>query len=486
MSIFLPEVFVSNKGIASHVFNELKMGRLRKLGSRVYTTNLTESKELLVKRHAWFIVQELFPGAVIVDRTALEHRPSRDGSVFIVSKKKRAVRLPGLSIYPRKGPGPLEDDKPFMEKLYLSSPARAFLENLCHRRFRKGQVSRTILRKELEERLEMLLQGAGSEALTKLLDDAKTIASKLGLKKECKILAGIIGTLLGTRDVAMAAPLSIARAQGFPYDPKRLDLFQKLFEALGNAIIPDRLIVHDGIALPFFEAYFSNFIEGTEFEVAEAAEIIFEGKIPVNRPKDAHDILGTYQLTSDLKEMKICPKNEDEFIAILKRRHAFLMQGRPEVGPGKFKTVLNQAGSTLFVAPDLVEGTLRKGFQWLQGLRTPFQRAVFMMFLVSEVHPFSDGNGRCARIMMNAELVSKNQARMIIPTVYRDNYLSSLKALTHQQRAEALIRVLDFAQNYTARVDWSDFKKAQKILTSTYAFMDANTAEVNGVKLILP
>jgi len=28
-----------------------------------------------------------------------------------------------------------------------------------------------------------------------------------------------------------------------------------------------------------------------------------------------------------------------------------------------------------------------------------------MMFLVSEVHPFLDGNGRIARVMMNAELI---------------------------------------------------------------------------------
>jgi hypothetical protein len=30
--------------------------------------------------------------------------------------------------------------------------------------------------------------------------------------------------------------------------------------------------------LPFFEAYFSNFIEGTEFELNEAIALIYEGK----------------------------------------------------------------------------------------------------------------------------------------------------------------------------------------------------------------
>ncbi len=486
MTIFLPEVFVSNKELASRVSKDLKKGRIRKLGSKVYTTNLTESDELLVKRHAWFIVKELFPGSVIVDRTALEHRPARDGSIFIVSKKKKAVFLPGLSIHPRRGAGPLEEDKPFMETLYLSCPARAYLENLCPRRMRKGNVSRTLSRQEIEERLEMLLQGAGTEVLQKLRDEAKKIAPLLRLEKEYKILDGLIGALLGTRNAPLISSLAVARRQGLPYDPKRLDLFQKLYESLAIISTPDRWIQHSGSSLPFFEAYFSNFIEGTEFQIEEAAEIIFQGKIPKNRPKDAHDILGTYQLTSDAIEMKKCPKNDDELIAILKHRHAFLMQARPEVRPGEFKTVLNQAGSTLFVAPDLVEGTLRKGFQWFQGLNTPFQRAVYMMFLIAEVHPFADGNGRCARIMMNAELVTADQARIIIPTIFRNNYLSALKALTHQARPDALIRSLDFAQKYTSLIDWSDLKKAQGMLLATHAFEDSNTAELVGHRLVLP
>lgn len=188
MTTSLPEVFVSNAALASLVYKNLKRGRLRRLGSRVYTTNLTESDELLVRRYAWFIVKDLFPGSVIVDRTALEHRPAVDGSLFIVSKKKRAVFLPGLSIYPRKGAGPLEEDKPFMETLYMSCPARAYLENLCKRRMRRGNVSRTLSRKEIEERLEMILQGAGREALQKLRDEAKRIAPLLKLEKEYKVL----------------------------------------------------------------------------------------------------------------------------------------------------------------------------------------------------------------------------------------------------------------------------------------------------------
>lgn len=91
------------------------------------------------------------------------------------------------------------------------------------------------------------------------------------------------------------------------------------------------------------------------------------------------------------------------------------MEARPDKGPGIFKTQSDRAGPTIFVAPDLVNGTLEQGFAFLNGLSAPFHRAAFMMFPVSEVHPFADGNGRAARIMMNAELLAEGQERIIVP-----------------------------------------------------------------------
>lgn len=53
------------------------------------------------------------------------------------------------------------------------------------------------------------------------------------------------------------------------------------------------------------------------------------------------------------------------------------MEGRPDKHPGKFKTLANRAGATHFVAPELVKGTLQKGFEIYQTLQEPFHRAVF-------------------------------------------------------------------------------------------------------------
>ena len=48
-----------------------------------------------------------------------------------------------------------------------------------------------------------------------------------------------------------------------------------------------------------------------------------------------------------------------------------------------------------------------------------------VMFVVAEVHPFSDGNGRTARLAMNCMLSARALSRIIIPTVYREDYLLS-------------------------------------------------------------
>ena len=92
------------------------------------------------------------------------------------------------------------------------------------------------------------------------------------------------------------------------------------------------------------------------------------------------------------------------------------------------------------------------------------------MFILSEVHPFDDGNGRVSRALMNAELVSANQSRIIIPTVYRDEYLGGLRNMSRQHDPDVLIAVLDFAQRFVARVDWTDYTHAEQQLRSANAF----------------
>lgn len=485
----LPEVFVSSTEISSQVSQAVADGKLKKLGSRLYTKNMQDDPEVIVQRHWFDLLKEYYPDALIADRTALENSPSKDGSVFIISSKKRNTELPGLIFNPRKGHGPLESDLPFISDLWISSEPRALLENIRPSRARNGSVSRTLSREEMEEKLDKLFRLKGDDYVNKIRDKAREIAKELDMMKEFQKLDDLIGTLQGTRTSDLKSAVAKARKSDEPYDPNRVKLFLKLFEDLKASAPGSRsakkLSQQERINLSFFEAYFSNFIEGTEFEVGEAADIVFRNAIPTERPEDAHDVLGTYRLVSNYYEMNRVPQDYNDFIGILKYRHSEILAARKDKHPGQFKTKLNVAGSTQFVHPDLVKGTLRKGFEIYRALETSFHKAVYMMFLVSEAHPFADGNGRIARIMMNAELVSAEDQKVIIPIVYRNNYLAALKTLTNDQHSTALIRTLDFGQKFTQSIDWSDYEQARQQLEECNAFMDPNEADRQGFRLRL-
>ncbi len=94
------------------------------------------------------------------------------------------------------------------------------------------------------------------------------------------------------------------------------------------------------------------------------------------------------------------------------------------------------------------------------------------MFLVSEVHPFDDGNGRLARIMMNAELVAAAQAKILIPTVFREDYLLALKRLTNKNDPEVFIKMLQKAYEFSENVYGENMEEVQHYLQKCNAFYE--------------
>jgi Fic/DOC family len=147
----------------------------------------------------------------------------------------------------------------------------------------------------------------------------------------------------------------------------------------------------------------------------------------------------------------------------------------------------NYAGGYRFVEPDLLSGTLRRGFDAFAVLTDPLHRAIAMMFLLTECHPFDDGNGRVARLLANAELSRAGQVRLVIPTAYRDNYLAALTGTSHGAgHGESLVSTLQYAQRWTAAIDWSDYEQARDQIERTNGFLDPGLAESTGRRLRLP
>lgn len=478
LPLHLQEIIFSTSApnVSRQISGLVRQGKLKKLIPRVYTPNLGEKPETLIKRNLFTIIGHLYPGSLLSHRSALEFKPTATGDVFLTYLYKKKIKLPGVTINLMEGRAAIDGDNPLTNGLYVSQQARALLENFQESR-KPGPESKTLTIAELEGRLEQIVRVKGETGLNEIRDKARMIASTLHMEKEFTRMNKLISAILATGpSKILSSPLAIARTFGQPYDPVRLSLFEKLFVELQQqefSQLPEQNLSEFAFRnFAFFEAYFSNYIEGTEFEIDEAKRIIQTDSPMPSRDEDSHDILGTYKLLSNTTEMRVTPASPDELLHILQYRHEVLLSARISKKPGQFKDKNNRAGETHFVDQTLVKGTLIKGFDFYRNLSDPFAKAAYMMFLISEVHPFLDGNGRLARVMMNAELVKAGQTRIIIPTVFREDYMGALRQLTRQQTPSAYIRMLSRVQQFSATITGVNIDEMQYQLEQANAFLE--------------
>ena len=469
----------SDKKDANPKSSMIKDGTLRKIAPKVYTTNMEDSPETIVARNLFYILGQLFPHAVISHRSAFELKQTETGDIFLTYNYSRNVSLPGITVHLLEGPMGTEHDMPFIENLFVSSNESRMLENLQKGRARNGSVSKCMPREIIEENLEKMLQVNGETGINAFRDKAREVAKELGMDNEFESLSSIVSALLTTKpSTILTSPKAVARANGLPYDGERVKLFELLFKALKNDVFADIDEPNQTTAefrnFAFFESYFSNYIEGTEFEIEEAWEIVETGKPMPARNADSHDVLGTFQIVASRREMRRTPQTAEELIEILQERHRVMMAARPDRDPGMFKMKNNHAGDTHFVDYTLVRGTLMKGFEYYQALESPFAKALFMLFMISEVHPFNDGNGRISRIMMNAELVHADQSKIIIPTVFREDYLNALRRLTRKGDPSVIVRAISRVRQFSSNITGEDFEATKEYLEKCYAFKDGD------------
>jgi len=456
----------------------VKRKKIRKIAPRIYSTNLDDKPSEIIQQNILEILGRLYPGAVLSHRSAFEFMPTSTHQIFVTHTYTKKVRLPAMTINFLKGKGPVEGDNKQLWGLFVSSRERAFLENLQSTK-KIGPDSKCLSISQIEEKLDDILRINGDDGLNRIRDNAKRIAKALGMEKELNLLEKMIGALLSTKPSSiLKSDLALSRAAGLPFDKNRIRLFQTLFTVLHNKEFKDRAKENVSIRsfrnFSFFEAYFSNYIEGTVFEVEEAKRIVDTGIPLTSRDGDSHDVLGTYQLVSDREEMKIIPDSPNELLQLLQFRHGRLLAARVDKHPGQFKERNNRAGSTEFVDYKLVRGTLIRAFEYYQALQHPFARAAYMMFLVSEVHPFEDGNGRIARVMMNAELVYANQCKIIIPTVYREDYMLTIKKLTKRQDPNPYVEMLTRAHQFSQSLNFEEYDDLFVYLKAHNAFFESD------------
>ena len=173
--------------------------------------------------------------------------------------------------------------------------------------------------------------------------------------------------------------------------------------------------------------YNSNRIEGSALTLKETANLLELGITPKNKSLD------------DVKEAESHKKVFNEMLKYEKELnldailhwHKLLFQNTKEDITGKIRKhgVKIARSKTEFPIPSELEFLLRDLFKWYKKNRS--LHPVFLASLVHlkfvSIHPFSDGNGRISRIMMNFVLHKANYPLLNISYNNRDGYYSALE-----------------------------------------------------------
>lgn len=128
----LPEVFLSTTPTRRNISRWTRSGLVRQLAPRLYTRNLKDEPEAIIRRNLWFVVGLLFPGTLVSHRTAIENGPSSEGTINLTGSYSRIVELPGLTVRLIPGPGPLPGDTQYIAGLWLGRGPALFW-NACVR-----------------------------------------------------------------------------------------------------------------------------------------------------------------------------------------------------------------------------------------------------------------------------------------------------------------------------------------------------------------
>lgn len=198
----------------------------------------------------------------------------------------------------------------------------------------------------------------------------------------------------------------------------------------------DYLINEFGILFTFH----SNRIEGTNITLTlnDTKEILnntydFQSVVDNNKQREINETINHQNAFKYIFD--VLDKNEN-IITIIKSLHQIIGSGIIN-GAGNFKErpnyLINSNGEEInFTSPSFVpkkmEELKEKYYNEWQKL-TVFERAVMLHMAITNIHPFSDGNGRVARLIMNYELIKNNYPPVLINETQKLSYYSMIEEI---------------------------------------------------------
>jgi Fic family protein len=180
--------------------------------------------------------------------------------------------------------------------------------------------------------------------------------------------------------------------------------------------------------------YSSNAIEGNTLTRLETAEVIERGVSAVVKGKSLKDQLEAINHAKAVEFIRTLAKEKKghQFITEndIKAIHKIVLAGIDDEWAGRYREseVFIRGANVQFPIPRDVPYHMVEFIQWLetqQGVH-PVRVAADAHFKFVSIHPFVDGNGRTARLLMNLILIINGYPMAIIKNEDRTKYLESV------------------------------------------------------------
>ena len=180
--------------------------------------------------------------------------------------------------------------------------------------------------------------------------------------------------------------------------------------------------------------YSSNALEGNTLDLAETKVVIEDGLTINGKPmKDHLETLGHASAFNELLELaKSNTINEENIKNLHKIFYAKI--DSDNAGNYRQKPVIVTGADVDFPLPKELNDKMQEFISKLPQLKQDLhavEYAAMVHALFVNLHPFIDGNGRVARLIMNLVLLQGGYNITIIPPVVRADYIRALQDSNH-------------------------------------------------------
>lgn len=212
-------------------------------------------------------------------------------------------------------------------------------------------------------------------------------------------------------------------------------------------------------------AYTSNAIEGNTLTRKET-EMAIEEKI-TSGAKPINDYLEAINHAKAFEFIKTSAKNnikiDENYILQI---HKIILSGIDDTNAGFYRSVrVRISGSQTILPNPLKVPDLMKDFsEWLvKKDNDMLMKAIEAHYRLVTIHPFVDGNGRTARLLLNSMLLENGYVPIIIRTIDRRRYLSALETYQTKENSEPYYKFMLSAMNRSLKmmIDLLDVNKPE-------------------------